>query len=142
MKKMILSTLILCLAGMVFTSKAQEVKSLTDEEFKKEIWNYTDNKDWKFLGDKPAIIDLYATWCPPCKKLAPILEQVQKEYGEKIQIYKVDVDKEKAISQLFNVKSIPVMVFIPRDGKPFTVVGLRPQNQIEQIIQEKLDIKK
>lgn len=142
MKKMILSTLILCLAGMVFTAKAQEVKSLTDEEFKKEIWNYTDNKDWKFLGDKPAIIDLYATWCPPCKKLAPILEQVQKEYGEKIQIYKVDVDKEKSISQLFNVKSIPVMVFIPRDGKPFTVVGLRPQNQIEQIIQEKLDIKK
>ena len=127
---------------MVFTAKAQEVKSLTDEEFKKEIWNYTDNKDWKFLGDKPAIIDLYATWCPPCKKLAPILEQVQKEYGEKIQIYKVDVDKEKSISQLFNVKSIPVMVFIPRDGKPFTVVGLRPQNQIEQIIQEKLDIKK
>ena len=142
MKKMILSTLILCLTGMVFTAKAQEVKSLTDEEFKKEIWNYTDNKDWKFLGDKPAIIDLYATWCPPCKKLAPILEQVQKEYGEKIQIYKVDVDKEKSISQLFNVKSIPVMVFIPRDGKPFTVVGLRPQNQIEQIIQEKLDIKK
>ncbi len=142
MKKMILSILILCLAGMVFTAKAQEVKSLTDEEFKKEIWNYTDNKDWKFLGDKPAIIDLYATWCPPCKKLAPILEQVQKEYGEKIQIYKVDVDKEKSISQLFNVKSIPVMVFIPRDGKPFTVVGLRPQNQIEQIIQEKLDIKK
>lgn len=142
MKKMILSTLILCLAGMVFTAKAQEVKSLTDEEFKKEIWNYTDNKDWKFLGDKPVIIDLYATWCPPCKKLAPILEQVQKEYGEKIQIYKVDVDKEKSISQLFNVKSIPVMVFIPRDGKPFTVVGLRPQNQIEQIIQEKLDIKK
>ena len=142
MKKMILSILILCLAGMVFTAKAQEVKSLTDEEFKKEIWNYTDNKDWKFLGDKPAIIDVYATWCPPCKKLAPILEQVQKEYGEKIQIYKVDVDKEKSISQLFNVKSIPVMVFIPRDGKPFTVVGLRPQNQIEQIIQEKLDIKK
>ena len=142
MKKMILSTLILCLTGMVFTAKAREVKSLTDEEFKKEIWNYTDNKDWKFLGDKPAIIDLYATWCPPCKKLAPILEQVQKEYGEKIQIYKVDVDKEKSISQLFNVKSIPVMVFIPRDGKPFTVVGLRPQNQIEQIIQEKLDIKK
>ena len=142
MKKMILSILILCLAGMVFTAKAQEGKSLTDEEFKKEIWNYTDNKDWKFLGDKPAIIDLYATWCPPCKKLAPILEQVQKEYGEKIQIYKVDVDKEKSISQLFNVKSIPVMVFIPRDGKPFTVVGLRPQNQIEQIIQEKLDIKK
>ena len=142
MKKMILSILILCLAGMVFTAKAQEVKSLTDEEFKKEIWNYTDNKDWKFLGDKPAIIDLYATWCPPCKKLAPILEQVQKQYGEKIQIYKVDVDKEKSISQLFNVKSIPDMVFIPRDGKPFTVVGLRPQNQIEQIIQEKLDIKK
>lgn len=123
-------------------TQAQEVKKLSTADFKKEIWDYTANKDWKYLGDKPAIIDLYATWCPPCKKLSPILEKIQKEYGKKLQIYKVDVDKEPELAQLFNATSIPMMVFIPKDGKPFTVTGLRPQAQLEQIITEKMDIKK
>ena len=121
---------------------AQTVKHLTTAEFKKEIWDYSANKEWKYLGDKPAIIDLFATWCPPCKKLSPILEEIQKQYGNKIQIYKVDVDKEPELAQLFKASSIPVMIFIPKDGKPFSVVGLRPQEQIEQLISEKLDVKK
>ena len=99
-------------------------------------------KDWKYLGDKPAIIDMYATWCPPCKKLSPILEEIQKEYGDKLQIYKVDVDKEPALAQLFNASSIPLMLFIPENGKPFTVTGLRPKEQITDIINEKLEVKK
>lgn len=122
--------------------KAQNIEHLTTKEFKEKIWNYTDNKDWKYLGDKPAIIDLYATWCPPCKKLSPILEQIQKEYGKKIQIYKVDVDKEPELAKLFNASSIPLMIFIPKNGKPFAVGGLRPQEQIEQIITEKFEVKK
>lgn len=142
MKKTIV-LLIAIFAAATFTSvRAQTVKHLTTEEFKKEIWNYSSDKDWKYLGDKPAIIDLYATWCPPCKKLSPILEEIQKQYGKKIQIYKVDVDKESELAQLFNASSIPLMVFIPKDGKPFTITGLRPQEQIEQLIGEKLGVKK
>ena len=79
---------------------------------------------------------------PPCKKLSPILEEIQKQYGKKIQIYKVDVDKESELARLFNASSIPLMVFIPKDGKPFTITGLRPQEQIEQLIGEKLGVKK
>lgn len=142
MKKLLILSIIFCLAGAFRMTQAQEVKKLSTADFKKEIWDYSANKDWKYLGDKPAIIDLYATWCPPCKKLSPILEKIQKEYGKKLQIYKVDVDKEPELAQLFSATSIPMMVFIPKDGKPFTVTGLRPQNQLEQIITEKMDIKK
>lgn len=142
MKKILFSAIIMCLIAVTQVTQAQEVKTLTNAQFKKEIWDYTKDKDWKYLGDKPAIIDLYATWCPPCKKLSPILEQIQKDYGKKIQIYKIDVDKEKELAELFNVSSIPHMVFIPKNGKPFAVTGLRPQDQLEQIIQEKLDVKK
>lgn len=119
-------------------TKAQTVEPLTNDQFKEKIWNYDTDKEWKYLGDKPAIIDLYATWCGPCKRLAPILEEIQKEYGSKIQIYKVDTDKEKQLSNLFNVSSIPLMVFIPKKGEPFLVTGLRPKEQLVEIINEKL----
>lgn len=142
MKKALILSIIFCLTGMIHYLNAQEVKHLTTEQFKKEIWDYTASKDWKYLGDKPAIVDLYATWCPPCKKLSPILEQIQKDYGKKIQVYKVDVDKSPELAQLFNASSIPMMIFIPKNGKPFAVTGLRPQNQLEQIISEKLEVKK
>lgn len=142
MKRILILSIIFCLAGAMHVLRAQEVKALNTADFKKEIWDYKANKDWKYVGDKPAIVDLYATWCPPCKKLSPILSQIQKDYGKKLQIYKIDVDKDPEIAQLFNATSIPMMIFIPKDGKPFAVTGLRPQDQIEQIITEKLEVKK
>ena len=142
MKKLFILSIILCVLGITNVTQAQEVKPLSTADFKKEIWDFSTNKDWKYLGDKPAIVDLYATWSPPCKKLSPILEKIQKDYGKKIQIYKADVDKEPELARLFNATSIPMMVFIPQNGKPFIVTGLRPQEQLEQIIHEKLDIKK
>ncbi|WP_276803530.1 thioredoxin family protein [Odoribacter laneus] len=135
--KKVLIPFILLLTFSIGT-KAQTVEPLTNDQFKEKIWNYDTDKEWKYLGDKPAIIDLYATWCGPCKRLAPILEEIQKEYGSKIQIYKVDTDKEKQLSNLFNVSSIPLMVFIPKKGKPFLVTGLRPKEQLVEIINEKL----
>lgn len=142
MKKILILCIGFLLVGSIQIIHAQEVKNLNTEEFKKTIWNFKDNKDWKYLGEKPAILDLYATWCPPCKKLSPVLETIQKEYGDKIQIYKIDVDKDPKLAQLFNATSIPLMIFIPKNGKPFSVTGFRPQEQIEQIITEKLEIKK
>lgn len=142
MKKTIFLLIAVLIATTFTAAKAQTVKSLTTDEFKKEIWDFSTNKDWKYLGDKPVILDLYATWCPPCKKLSPILEEIQKQYGNKIQIYKIDVDKEPQLAQLFNASSIPLMIFIPKNGKPSSIAGLRPQEQIEQLITEKLDVKK
>lgn len=142
MKKTIFLLIAVFVATTFTVAEAQTVKSLTTEEFKKEIWDFSTNKDWKYLGDKPVILDLFATWCPPCKKLSPILEEIQKQYGNKIQIYKIDVDKEPQLAQLFNASSIPLMIFIPKNGKPSSIAGLRPQVQIEQLITEKLDVKK
>ena len=105
MKKTWILLLIFFSAGILSYADAQSVKNLNTKEFKVQIWDFEKNKDWKYLGDKPAIIDMYATWCPPCKKLSPILEEIQKEYGDKLQIYKVDVDKEPALAQLFNASS-------------------------------------
>lgn len=141
--KKIIFLFITVFAVTTFTSvNAQTVKNLTTDEFKKEIWDFSKNKEWKYLGDKPAILDLYATWCPPCKKLSPILEEIQKQYGNKIQVYKIDVDKEPQLAQLFNASSIPLMIFIPKNGKPSSIAGLRPQEQLEQLILEKLEVKK
>lgn len=123
-------------------ASAQTVLPLTTKEFKEKIWNYDSTKVWSYKGDKPVILDLYATWCPPCKKLSPILEQIQKEYGDKLQIYKIDTDKEPELTALFNATSIPLMVFIPKNGKPTVAAGLRPKEQIEQIIADKLEVKK
>lgn len=141
MKKLTTLSIIFFFLSLNFLH-AQEVKHLTTQEFQKSVWNFEKEKSFKYLGDRPAIIDLYATWCPPCKKLSPILEQIQKEYGSKLQIYKIDVDKEPKLAALFDASSIPTMIFIPKEGAPFKVVGLRPQEQLEQIITDKLEVKK
>lgn len=86
--------------------------------FIKDIFDYEKSKEWKYKGDKPAIIDLYADWCGPCRMVAPIMKELAKEYADKIVVYKVNVDKEKELAALFNATSIPLFVFIPMNGEP------------------------
>lgn len=93
---------------------------------------------WNFKGDKPAIIDFYATWCGPCKATAPILEELAQEYDGKIDIYKVDVDKNEKLSAIFNIRSIPSLLFIPKTGKPTMSVGAHPKVELEKMIKETL----
>lgn len=142
MKNILIILTVLFAAGFMKTTQAQTVTPLTNAEFKEKIWDYVSDKDWNYKGNKPAIIDMYANWCGPCKRLAPILAEIQKDYGDKLQIYKVDTDKEVQLAQLFNVTSIPLMIFIPAKGKPFLVTGLRPKEQLVQLINEKLFDKK
>lgn len=141
-----MKTLLTVLIGLFFTQtqllNAQEIKKLKADDFKKEIWNYTQDKEWKYLGNQPAIIDLYADWCPPCRQLSPVLEQIQQEYGTKLQIYKINVDQEPKLASLFHTDSIPLMVFITKDGKMRTIKGFRPKQQLEQLIAEMLEIEK
>lgn len=141
MKNTIILIITLLVAGLFVSAKAQTVKQLTTQQFKEQVWNFDTNKEWKYIGTKPAIIDLYANWCGPCKKLAPILEEIQKEYGSNLQIYKVDVDKETTLAQIFNASSIPLLIFIPKEGQPVAVAGLRPKEQLVQIITEQLKVK-
>lgn len=116
-----------------------KVLELTKEEFKKRVMDYEANPEvWKFAGDKPAIIDFYATWCGPCKQVAPIVEGLAEEYAGKIDVYKVDVDQQSELAGLFGVQSIPTILFIPKDGTPQKVVGAMGKGQFDEIIKQTL----
>ena len=134
MKKTIV-LLIAIFAAATFTSvRAQTVKHLTTEEFKKEIWNYSSDKDWKYLGDKPALIDFYASWCGPCKALAPVLEELAAEYGDRIYIYKINTEEEQELAAAFGIRSIPTLLFIPMEGKPQMAQGALPKASLKEAI--------
>ena len=89
-----------------------EVVVMDKEMFLKDVFDYEKSKEWNYKGNKPAIIDLYADWCGPCRQTAPIMKELAKEYAGKIVIYKVNVDKQKELAALFNATSIPLFVFI------------------------------
>jgi len=117
-------------------------ENLTRETFLEKVFNYTENKDWKFEGKVPAIIDFYADWCGPCKMIAPLLEQLSEEYGDKINIYKVDTEAEQELAAAFGIRSIPSMLFCPMDEQPEMANGALPKTQLEQIIKDVLKVEK
>lgn len=113
-------------------------QQLTTEEFKEKIFNYEKEKEWNYLGDKPAIIDFYADWCGPCKTVAPILEELSETYKDEIMIYKVDTEKEEELSSVFGIQSIPSLLFIPGSGDPMMQAGALPKAALIKVIDEKL----
>lgn len=115
--------------------KKMNVKELTLESFKNNIMDYEANPtEWKFKGERPAVIDFYAVWCGPCKATAPILDSLAKEYDGKVDFYKVDVDKQQELSAMFGIRSIPSLLFIPKEGKPQMQVGAMDHTQLENAI--------
>lgn len=119
--------------------EAQEegkVIPMNKEMFINNVFDYEKSQEWKYKGDKPAIIDLYADWCGPCRMMAPVMKKLAKEYGDKIIIYKVNVDKERELAALFNATSIPLFVFIPMKGKPQLLQGAADKAAYEKMIDE------
>ena len=92
------------------------------------------NNNWNFLGDKPALIDFYASWCGPCKALSPILEELSEEYAGKVDIYKVNVDEEEQLAEAFGIRSIPTLYFIPMKGQPQRAMGAMPQDRLKELL--------
>jgi len=126
---------------LVNNTTTEGVVALTDDSFKKIIFNYDLNKEWKYEGKKPAIIDFYADWCPPCRQLSPIVEEVAKEYSGKIDVYKVNTDKERTLAQNLGITNLPTLLFIPAEGKPQITVGALPKERLVKAINEILSIK-
>jgi thioredoxin len=110
------------------------MEHLTRETFLKKVFDYENSKEWKFAGARPAIIDFYADWCGPCKMVAPILEELSKEYQGKIDIYKVDTEAEQELASVFGIRSIPSLLFIPPTGKPQMAMGAMPKESFVEAI--------
>ena len=113
-----------------------EVVVMNKEMFLKDVFDYEKSKEWNYKGNKPAIIDLYADWCGPCRQTAPIMKELAKEYAGKIVIYKVNVDKQKELAALFNATSIPLFVFIPMKGDPQLFRGAADKATYKKAIDE------
>ena len=108
---------------------------LTKSDFLKKIVNYEKNpEEWIYLGDKPAIIDFYASWCGPCKMVAPILEELAAEYEGEIYVYKVNTEQEQELAALFNIRSIPSFLFIPMNDKPQMAMGAMPKSSFKEAL--------
>ena len=89
-------------------------------------------------ADKLAIVDLYATWCAPCKALAPVLEELADKYADKIKVVKVNVDEEESIAAKFGIASIPTVIFFKNGQTAASFVGLRSASEIEKMIEKLL----
>jgi thioredoxin len=114
------------------------MEHLTKETFLTKVFNYELNQEWKFEGELPCLIDFYADWCGPCKMVAPILEELSKEFDGKINIYKVNTETEQELAGAFGIQSIPSLLFCPKDGKPQMAMGALPKQAMTNAINEVL----
>ena len=155
MKKIFIAGVLLVLAFTAFAGNTEENKSkeinqskevkkmatihLTKAEFLSKVSNYEANPtEWKYIGDKPCIIDFYAAWCGPCKTIAPILEDLAKEYEGQIYIYKVDTEAEQELAGAFGIRSIPSILFCPMGEAPQMAQGALPKDAFRKAITEVL----
>lgn len=114
------------------------MEHLTKETFLEKVFNYEKNKEWKFEGELPCIIDFYAEWCQPCKMVAPILEKLAEEHKGKINIYKINTEEQQELSAAFGIRSIPSMLFCPKDEQPQMAQGALPEESLQDVISKVL----
>ncbi len=130
----ILVTIVLALCALPLL--AEDVVYITTEQFKDRVFDYKNNKEWAYKGDKPCVIDFYTTWCGPCKRLAPIMEELSQTYCDQVKFYKADTERERELAYVFGINSIPQVLYIPTEGKPMLLKGLYPKEEIVRIIDE------
>jgi thioredoxin 1 len=111
---------------------------LTKKDFIEKVFDYENEKEWKYNGELPAIIDFYADWCGPCRSVAPALEELSNEYKGKLNIFKVDTEAEQELSEVFGIQSIPTFLFIPMRGAPMMQKGALPKKTFKDVIEERL----
>lgn len=143
MKKAFLIALMIIAVG--FTANAQsknetsKVTHLTYKEFIKKVWDFEKNpSDFVYKGKLPAIIDFYADWCGPCRMTAPVLEKIANEYDGKLLVYKINTEQERDLASIFQIRSIPALLFIPMEGQPMMQVGAMNEAQFKEVINNRL----
>lgn len=112
--------------------------NLTTSDFKEKFFDYTTQQDWEYKDDVPCIIDFYADWCGPCKAIAPVLDELAKEYDGQLKIYRVDTEVEQELSAVFGIRSIPSLLFVPLNKQPMMQAGALPKNVLKDVIEKEL----
>jgi len=112
------------------------IEFLTTDTFKTKVFDYENNKEWKFEGELPCLIDFYADWCGPCKMVAPILEELSEEYEGKLNIYKIDTEDQQELAALFGIQSIPSLLFVPVGAQPQMAMGALPKETFIRAFKE------
>jgi thioredoxin 1 len=140
MKKTIILFSLVLFAGLYAT--AQKPIHLDETSFKQQVYDFEKNKDWKYNGKTAAIVDFYADWCGPCKYVAPFLDELAKEYGTKIKIFKVNTDHNRSVARAFKISGIPTFLFITADGEMKKKVGAMAKSGFEQEINSYLKLTK
>ncbi|MDR2534091.1 MAG: thiol reductase thioredoxin [Tannerellaceae bacterium] len=115
---------------MACSSPSPEVVTLNKQDFITKVFDYEKNSDWAYAGKKPCVIDFYADWCAPCKRVSPILKELAGVYKNQLVIYKVDVDAENELAGLFGIEGIPALLFVPVSGEPQMKVGALNREQL------------
>ncbi len=121
-------------------NEIEMIEHLNVETFKQKIFDYSANKEWKFQGEKPAIIDFYADWCGPCKTVAPILEDLAAEFSGKLDFFKIDTEDQQELAAIFGVQSIPSLLFIPSEEQPQMAVGALTRETFVKAFKEVLHV--
>jgi thioredoxin 1 len=117
-------------------------EALTKETFLTKVFDYENNKEWKFNGELPAVVDFWAPWCGPCRFLGPVIDELSEELKGQVNFYKVNTDEEQELAGVFGIQSIPSLLFIPKDKQPMMAMGALPKIELKKIIDENLLEKK
>ncbi len=140
MKKIVIFLLALSMIIPLMAKEIIKPEHLTLDSFKEKVFDFDAETEWKYKGDLPAIIDFYADWCGPCKRIAPIMEELAIEYEGKVNIYKVDTEDQKQLASMFGIRSIPAILFIPMEGQPQMTTGASPKAEFVKKINEILKV--
>lgn len=111
---------------------------LNKQTFLEKVFNYEQNKEWKFEGELPALVDFWAPWCGPCRMVGPVLDELSEEYKDKVNFYKVNTDEEQELGAVFGIRSIPSLLFIPKEGQPKMAMGALPKETLTEAIEKEL----
>ena len=111
---------------------------LNKPTFLEKVFNYEQNKEWKFEGELPALVDFWAPWCGPCRMVGPVIDELSEEYKGKVNFYKVNTDEEQELGAVFGIRSIPSLLFIPKDGQPKMAMGALPKESLIEAIEKEL----
>jgi thioredoxin 1 len=127
---------------MLLNKKNDMIEHLTKQTFLDKVFNYEKNKEWKYEGEKPCLIDFYADWCGPCKIVSPVLEELAKDYNGKLDVFKVDTEEEQELASVFGIRSIPSFLFIPAEGQPQMAMGALPKETFVKAFKDVLGVEK